>query len=67
MVTENKAVSTLTTRATILVLFHQWTACAIRTRLRHVKEWDQLCFLIPYERDCGEQFHYSNEEVGKII
>ena len=41
-----------------------------RSPLRPSKEWDQqLCarFPIPYERDCGERFHYSNEEVGKII
>ena len=34
------------------------------------KDWDQqLCarFPIPYQRDCGKRFHYSDEEVGKII
>ena len=38
--------------------------------LRPCKGWDQqLCarFQIPYERDCGKRFHYSDEEVGKII
>ena len=38
-------------------------------QVTHKSHWDQqLCvrFLIPYQCNCGERFHYSNKEVGKI-